>query len=203
MLYVLFAIGVFVLVFRWFAPESGVTTAASIPGVIISGLFAMNFFEPMGQWLWLNSIPVLGWEPDLICFLCLFLVPVFGLKGLSRQCLHKIRLSEPHEIRLRLGAAALVSYLTVSITLTACDTSPLMQQVLSLSPESAVMPEILRPDAQWLSLAALIEEGALARPMTHETGVDPQLAASADHPPRRTLRSFRQRFVPVALTHHP
>ena len=190
-----FLIGIFVFAFRWIAPRPVWTTAAAIPCIIVAGLFAMNFFEPGVQAFGRSSGPFgfLGSEADFVFFTGLFIVALLVLEKILASFPVPSAVSDSLEIPIRLLLTMIASYVLMAIALTACDTSPRLQSILGLRPDSPALLGVISPDAQWLSLVEFIADGALSRPKRSTPILDTQF----DEPltQEHKLRTFRLRFT--------
>lgn len=204
MLSTLFLLGIFALTFRWFAPKSVWTIAAGIPSVVVAGLFATNFFEPMAQAFARRSGPFgfLGTEADCFLFLVMFLGSAAILCNLMAAFPDPPRLPESFELQARLILASIVSYIVMAITLTACDTSPRMQSIMNLRPNSRPLLGLLAPDVHWLGFVAATADGSLSRSRRTAHSSTEETDEPATMTPGQSIRSLRQRYIPVQIPAH-
>ena len=160
-------VGVFLVAFRQFAPGVSFTTAATIPCIVIAGLFATNFFEPTAQAFVYsqNSNPFISSESDWVCFLAIFFASFAMLRTLLAGFPDPPRLREVLEFRAQIGLAVVASYLMAAITLSALDTSPCCRWLMGVSGNSSTLSCLVSPDEHWLTLAGIIADGSLARPV--------------------------------------
>ncbi len=197
MLSTMFLIGVFLLAFRRFAPMTAVTTAAAIPCIMIAGLFAMNFFEPLA--LRIVHSRILSWilssEADFLCFLVLFLGSLTALLKLVTSLPGPPTLSDPFEFRISLFLTIMASFMVMSIVLTACDTSPRMQKILGLGPHSRALFGLFAPDAMWLNFVAIVADGSLSRPGYTAINSIPSKAPAEPMSAGNQVRNLRSRFI--------
>ena len=197
-----FLIGVFLVTVRWFAEQSAWMTAAGIPCVIIAGLFATNFFEPAALAIAgsQDTIERLRFEADFICFVTLFAAPLAGMQKVISAMSDLPILPDRFELQSRPWLAAIASYLVMSITLTACDTSPGLRSLMSLKPDEAAFFGIVSPDSQWLSFAAMIADGSLSRPLPNASPSSTVGLRSKPESGGRHIRSLRQRYIDLPST---
>ena len=197
MLSTIFLIGVFLLAFRKFGPMTAVTTAATIPCIMIAGLIAMNFFEPAA--LTIVHLPalsaLLSTDADFICFLVLFLGSLAALLKVVASLPDPPTLRDPFEFRLSLFLTITASFLLMSIVLTACDTSPRVQKILGLRPRSSALFGLFAPDAMWLNFVALVADGSLSRPGYAAIHSVPEDMLSEPKSAGSQVRNLRNRFI--------
>lgn len=181
----LILLGVFLLSFRWLAPQPAWTSAAAIPCIMLAGLFAMNFFEPIAQVIAqsVGLLAVFRYDADPICFVLLFAGALAVLAKIVSLTPNPIPLPAQFDFQVSLVLSGMASYLVMAILLTVCDTSPRAQRMFGLRPGSAAFMGILSPDAHWLNLVGFVADGSFSRPAA--------LGTSGSEQPR-TLRS---RFV--------
>lgn len=145
--------------------------------VLFSGLFAMNTFEPMAQWLEqkISDDPAWSFRWDLICFLGLFAGAVFALKAITdRLAPASIRIPKFLEFPVRWSAAVLTGYLTMAILLTSLHVAPLPRIVAA---DEVWEPAGFRaegnhffgtaPDRRWLGFNYWISQHSLSRGEPH------------------------------------
>jgi hypothetical protein len=129
--------------------------------VLFAGLLAMNFFEPLANFLD-NNISVVQDYSDLLAFLGLFALFTFLLRLATDNI-------APTEIevdgRVHQAARWLVGlatgYLTMAILLTALHTAPLPRSFLGFKPEGKNLFDIVAPDRQWLGFTQHVSEKVL------------------------------------------
>lgn len=127
--------------------------------VLISGLLAMNLFEPVAGWM--ESI--LGgyeWQTrwDIICLLGLFSLGVWGLREATDRIM-PTSLEVPgllYESRWLLGVAS--GYVVAAIVLTSLHTAPLSREFMGFRPERNNLFDIVAPDRQWLAFTQYVSE---------------------------------------------
>jgi hypothetical protein len=140
------------------AGEGAWGAAITLLSVILSGLIAMNFFEPIcnnllgGNSYWQERL-------DLIVLGGLFTLGVFGFRAAADYVsptyigVHRY----VHE-SARWGCAVLTGYVTIAFLLTALHTAPLPREFAGFRPERANFFG-LSPDRQWLGFMQFVSEG--------------------------------------------
>ena len=139
------------------AGEGAWGAAVTCLSVILSGLIAMNFYEPIcNNLLGTNSY----WQVrlDLIVLVGLFAAGVTGLRSgadyLSPTYIGVHRMV--HE-GIRWGCAALAGYVTMAFLLTALHTAALPREFVGFKPERANF-FATAPDRQWLGFMQWVSE---------------------------------------------
>lgn len=119
--------------------------------VVISGLLAMNFFEPIAAVLD-QQVPAWKGQFDFIALVGLFAAFTVGLREL---CAYLSPVSIEVMPALYQGGrwafAAATGYVTMAILLTALHTSMMPRAFLGFAPERRNFFEISAPDRQWLA----------------------------------------------------
>ena len=128
-------------------------------GIVLSGLLAMNLFEPaanmmesvMDSYEWQNR-----W--DIITFLGLFSLGVFGWRDATERIMPtSLQVAGlVHESRWLFGAAA--GYAMMASLLTAMHTAPLGRTFIGFKPERSNLFDSLAPDMQWLGFTQYVSE---------------------------------------------
>lgn len=148
--------------------------------VVLSGLLAMNFFEPLADLL--DNIGFIGMRADMIALLGLFGV----LVTLARIAAEQI---SPTFISMqglvydigRWGFGFLTGYATAAILLTALHTAPLPREFAGFRPERNNLFDAVAPDRQWLGFTQYVTEKPFSRnqgvphPITGEIHVMPRI----------------------------
>ncbi len=143
--------------------RQGVLAAIAMTvNVLLAGLIAFNFFEPMAAELdpmFAGSI-LHGYE-DSICLVVPFVLSLLILRWASNALIHTV--IEYHPALQQAGAAvfgSMAGYLTVGFLLTVAQTLPLDEHFLHFEPRidpstpGAKIRHILPPDRVWLALMA-------------------------------------------------
>lgn len=140
----------------------GIWTAAStLLCVIISGLIAMNFFEPLALYL-TYFIPAMAAYADFVALVGLFGALVFGLRELTEYlCPTDVRVPDLLDTIGKYGFAAATGYVTMAFLLTALHTAPLPREIFDFRAESPVFFG-LYPDRQWLGFTQYVSEHSLS-----------------------------------------
>ena len=140
------------------ASEGAWGAATTAISVILAGLIAMNFFEPIcDSLLGTNSY----WQTrlDLIVLVGLFAAGVsalrFGADYVSPTYIGVHRMV--HEC-IRWGSGLLAGYVTMAFLLTALHTAALPREFLGFKPERENFFSTLSPDKQWLGFTQYVSE---------------------------------------------
>jgi hypothetical protein len=143
------------------ASEGPWAAATTFIAVIIAGLLAMNFFEPVAAMLPATA----EWQTraDIIALLGLFALFVTGLRMASEYLM-------PTQLEVnplvydggRWGFGLLTGYVTAAIFLTAFHTAPLSRDFLGFKPEGNNFFGLggieNAPDRQWLAFTQYVSE---------------------------------------------
>ncbi|MBA3313244.1 MAG: CvpA family protein [Planctomycetota bacterium] len=144
------------------ASEGAVEAGTTFFAAVLSGLLAMNFFEPLADLL--DDMSFVGDRADMLALLGLFgvlltlmrfgaeyLAPTFiGLQGIA------------YDIG-RWGFAFLTAYTTAAILLTALHTAPLPREFWGFQPERNNLFNVVAPDRQWLGFVQYVTEKPFSR----------------------------------------
>jgi len=130
--------------------------------VLLSGLLAMNFFEPLAGFL----DGMLGASrnySDIVALVGLFAAFIFAIRlGTEQLCPTFIQLPSTIDQVGRWGFAALTGYLTMAFLLTALHTAPLPREFMGFKPERANFFG-MAPDRQWLGFTQYVTEQPMSR----------------------------------------
>lgn len=159
---ILFCLIAVIGIVTWLLSQEGIWGAAStLVCVVISGLVAMNFFEPAAMYLTL-FIPAAASYADFLCLVGLFAGGVIGLRELTEYLAPvDIRVPDLLDTIGKWGFAAATGYVTMAILLTSLHTAPLPRQFLDFKPETPILFG-LAPDRQWLGFTQYVSEKSLA-----------------------------------------
>ncbi len=142
----------------WCVASEGLWGAAhTFLCVLLSGLLAMNLFEPVAGLL--DGI-LGGYKSysDIIALVGLFTAFVFGLRlGAEQLSQTFIQLPSAVDQAGRWVFAALAGYVTMAVLLTALHTAPLPREFLGFKPERANFFG-MAPDRQWLGFTQYVTE---------------------------------------------
>jgi hypothetical protein len=135
----------------WCVASEGPWGAAStLIAVIVAGLLAMNFFEPLA-----SKFPSsIEWRTraDIISLLGLFAVFTMALRMACEYVMPtQIEVHPLAYNAMRWGLAAATGYVTMAILLTALHTAPLPREFMGFRPERANLLDAMAPDRQWLA----------------------------------------------------
>jgi len=145
-------------VVAWCVASEGASGAAmTCLSVILSGLIAMNYFEPLTA-----LFPATGWShygADVVCLVGLFIGGVCGLRfATERLCPRFLTVHTlAYEIG-RWGCAVLTGYVTMAFLLTALHTAPLPREFIGFKPERKNLLNIVAPDREWLGFTQYVSE---------------------------------------------
>lgn len=133
--------------------------------IVISGLLAMNLYEPaagIGQSIMGSAEWAYRW--DVIALAGLFAAFVFGLRILSEKMTPLyFQIDSPGEGVGRWVFGALAGYVTMAFLLTALHTAPLPRNFIGFTPERANLFGVVAPDRQWLGFTQFVSENSLSR----------------------------------------
>jgi len=134
--------------------------------VVISGLLAMNFFEPVagilegtGSSLWWRS------HCDIFALLGLFAASVAVLRICTDRISPRFISSDRFIYGIgRWGAGLLAGYVTMAFLLTALHTGPFPRNFWGFTPERRNLLGAVAPDRQWLGFTQWVSEETLKWP---------------------------------------
>jgi hypothetical protein len=163
---ILFCLIAIIGVIAWLLSTEGVWGAAStLLCVIVSGLIAMNFFEPAAMYL-THFVPAAAAYADFVCLVGLFAGLVIGLRELTEYLAPvDIRVPDLLDTIGKWGFAAVTGYVTMAFLLTALHTAPLPREIFDFRPETPVFFGIA-PDRHWLGFTQYVSEHSLQREIT-------------------------------------
>lgn len=147
------------------AGEGAFGAAVSCLVIVLSGLLAMNFFEPFAAFAQSNLMGSGAWPYrwDIIMLVGLFGGLVFGLRTLMEKLSPRyIEMSGlAHEIG-RWSFGLIGGYVTMAFLLTALHTAPLPRNFMEFRPERANLFNVIAPDRQWLGFTQYASENVFA-----------------------------------------
>lgn len=149
----------------WCVASEGAWGAAFIfVSVLLAGLLAMNYFEPLATFL-TNNISNSGAWPlrwDCIALIGLFIAFVFLFREITVRIAPTYMQVHPlvHEIG-RWGFAAMTGYITMAFLLTALHTAPLPREFAGFTPERENFFSVVAPDRQWLGFTQYVSEKSM------------------------------------------
>ena len=156
-----------IAVVTWCVASDGVWGAAiTFVSILLSGLLAMNLFEPVANFMATNVLSSYAWQMrwDIIALLGIFSGGVFGLRALGEKLLPTY--AEVHPLlydigRWTLGLAS--GYVVMAILLTSLHTAPMPREFLGFTPERNNLFLVAAPDRQWLAFTQYVSEKSLRR----------------------------------------
>ena len=148
----------------WFVSSEGAWSAGvTFLSVLLAGLLAMNFFEPVALIL-ANSLPAYDDHMDSVALLGLFALLVFLFRMAGERLVPTY--IQVHALIDQVGRwvfGAATGYLTMAILLTALHTAALPREFIGFSPERPNLFGIAAPDRQWLGFTQYVSEHAFGR----------------------------------------
>lgn len=152
-----------VAIVTWCVASEGAWSAGVILlSVLISGLLAMNFFEPVANFLAANVLPAWENEWDMIALIGLFALLVTGLRFGSEYLVPTfIPVSSKIYDPARWVFAGLTGYITMAFLLTALHTAPLPREFMGFTPERKNLFGMTAPDREWLGFTQYVSEKSL------------------------------------------
>lgn len=145
------------------ASEGAWSAGVTFLSVVIAGLLAMNFFEPVALLL-SNSLPAYDSKMDMVALLGIFSMAVFLLRlAGERMAPVYIQVHALVEQAGRWGFGLATGYVTMAILLTALHTAPVPREFYGFTPERNNFLGVAAPDRQWLAFTQYVTEHAFAR----------------------------------------
>jgi hypothetical protein len=147
------------------ASEGAVGAGTTFLSVLLAGLLAMNFFEPLADIL--DDAPFIGERADMVALLGLFGI-LLTLARLAAERLQPTFISM-HGLAYdvsRWGFGFLTAYATAAILLTALHTAPLPREFWGFRPERHNLFDFAAPDRQWLGFVQYVTEKPFPRSQT-------------------------------------
>jgi len=157
------ALAIVVAVVTWTVAAEGAWGAAAVfLSVLLSGLVAMDFFEPLANLL--ESMFPVEWagRVDFIALVSLFAGGVFGLRTLSERLAPGFIAvnSRVYDV-FRWGFALATGYVTMAFLLTALHTAPLPREFMGFAPERKNFFGLTAPDREWLGFVQYVSEKSM------------------------------------------
>jgi hypothetical protein len=154
-------------VVAWCVASEGAWGAGfTFVSVLMAGLLAMNFFEPIANYLQYTVAGSADWAArwDVISLVGLFALFTFLLRLMTDYLAPKFIPVHPlvHEGG-RWGFGVLTGYVTMAVLLTALHTAPLPRKFIGFTPERNNLFGIAAPDRQWLGFTQYVSEKSLHR----------------------------------------
>lgn len=145
------------------ASEGAWGSAFMLINVVMSGLLAMNFFEPVAEFLdgTLNLGVEWSYRWDIVALLGLFAGSVFGIRAALEKLMPTLVLVQPLTFDIVRWICGLATgYVTMAILLTSLHTAPLPREFLGFTPERTNFFS-MAPDRQWLGFTQYVSEKTL------------------------------------------
>lgn len=155
-------------VVTWMVAGEGICGAVQVfLCTLISGLIAMNFFEPLAMQL-KSFLP--DNYCDIVALLGLFIVLVFALRmGTEHLSPSYVQVIPAIDSVGRWIFGAATGYLTMAILLTSLHTAPLPREFMGFTPERNNFFGVA-PDRQWLGFTQYVSEKPLASMVRYTSG---------------------------------
>lgn len=148
----------------WMVASDGPWSAAiAFVSVLLSGLAAMNYFEPLANLLQSTVAGSYDWQNrlDIMVFGGLFAAGVFGLRTIGETLLPTYAdLHGPVYEAGRWGFGVLTGYLLTAIICMSLHLAPLPREFLGFTPERGNLLG-MAPDRQWLALTQYVSEKSM------------------------------------------
>ena len=148
----------------WCVASEGIWGAAhTFLCVLLAGLLAMNFFEPLANIL--DGLLGLAWKnySDIVALVGLFTGFIFALRlGAEQLSPTFIQVNPTFDQVGRWVFGVLTGYLTMAILLTALHTAPLPREFLGFKAERANFFG-MAPDRQWLGFVQYVTEKSMGK----------------------------------------
>ncbi|MCA9005738.1 MAG: CvpA family protein [Planctomycetaceae bacterium] len=151
----------------WCVASEGAWGAGFIfVSVLLAGLLAMNFFEPLATFLTNSIANSSAWQMrwDCISLIGLFVGFIFLFREITVRIAPAYMHVHPlvHEVA-RWGFAAMTGYVAMAFLLTALHTSPLPREFAGFTPERKNFFGVLAPDREWLGFTQYVSEKSMRK----------------------------------------
>lgn len=149
----------------WCVASEGAWGAGFIfVSVLLAGLLAMNYFEPLATFLTNNISSSGAWSRrwDSIALIGLFIAFIFLFREITVRIAPTYMQVHPlvHEIA-RWGFGAMTGYIAMAFLLTALHTTPLPREFAGFTPERNNLFSAVAPDRQWLGFTQYVSEKSM------------------------------------------
>jgi hypothetical protein len=158
----------------WNVAAEGAWGAASmLLCVTFAGLVAMNFFEPLANYL--QTLLPGEWDAwpvrlDFVCLMGLFIGGVFLLRLMAEKIVPSFIAVDSRLYDVcRFGFALMTGYVTIAFLLAALHTAPLSREFMGFTPERKNFFGFTAPDREWLGLVQYISERSMRSSEDHRT----------------------------------
>lgn len=156
--------------------NEGLWSAALVMmNMLLAGIIAVNFFEPVANWLD-GMFPSLTYFWDFLAAWLVFAVALVVLR-LATNFLskHRVRFKRPVDVAGGVVFAILAGYLMMGFVFFTLHLAPLGRNFLGFQKDpDSKMVFGLGPDRTWLALMHSLSEGSLSRPDTNLHTFNPQ-----------------------------
>ncbi len=149
----------------WCVASEGAWGAGFIfVSVLLAGLLAMNYFEPLATFLTNNIASSGAWRQrwDSIALVGLFVAFIFLFREVTVRIAPAYMQVHPlvHEIA-RWSFALMTGYIAMAFLLTVLHTAPLPREFGGFTPERANFFGAVAPDRQWLGFTQYVSEKSM------------------------------------------
>lgn len=148
----------------WMVSSDGPWSAAiAFVSVLLSGLVAMNYFEPLANFLGSTVATSADWQfrIDIIALLGLFTGGVFLLRAAGEYLLPTYATVDGIVYQAASwGFAVLTGYVVMAVICVSLHVAPLPREFLGFTSERGNLLG-LAPDRQWLALTQYVSEGSM------------------------------------------
>ncbi|WP_417847599.1 CvpA family protein [Thalassoglobus sp.] len=148
------------------ANEGPQGAAISLFAVILAGLIAMNFFEPLAEFIASSLGNSFEWQnrSDIIAMLLLFAGGVTLIRLMGDHLFPTYAEVTPmfYEVS-RWGLGLFTGYITMAILLTSLHVAPLPREFIGFTPEGNNFLSITAPDREWLAFTQYVSEKSMKR----------------------------------------
>ncbi len=156
------------------------SNALTIPSIILAGIVATNFFEPVASFL-VGQYPGATYLYDFIALWAIFVLVFAILRGITESMAEDwIPFQFPVEMTLRTITALVASWIFVCFTAFTLHTAPLNAEnplgAWSQPMESSFLG--MSPDRQWAAFAFSRSRGALSRGAFEASMLHPEDSAA-------------------------
>jgi len=158
-------LGILGVVVWLLSSEGPWSTAITFVSVLLGGLIATNYFEPVADIVQSSFASSVEWQNrlDIITFLGIFSLSVFALRALGDVLLPTYAEVNGHLYQVaRWAFAVLTGYALVAILCVSLHLAPLPREYLGFTPERSNFLG-MAPDRQWLALVQHASERSLQR----------------------------------------
>jgi hypothetical protein len=132
--------------------------------VLLAGIIAMNFFEPLADWFE-SMMPSFTYFWDFIALWLCFAIAIALLRLLTGMLSkHRVRFKKPVDTACGLIFAASIGWVMMLFTLFSFHLAPLSRNFMNFQEKPDTRMVLgLAPDRTWMSLMRTVSSGSLSR----------------------------------------